>query len=50
VHQEGDEIHIDEIEASGGSKEGVVRWVLGIGTLLAILILSTEWIGMSVFG
>lgn len=34
------EIHIDDEKASGGSKEGVVRWVLLISTLAAIIILS----------
>ncbi len=38
------EIHIDEEQVSGGSKEGVVRWVLGIGLLLAIVALSLIWI------
>jgi hypothetical protein len=44
VHKEGEEIHIDETEASGGSKEGVVRWVLAGGLLLAIVLLSVTWI------
>ena len=44
MHTEGDEIHVDETEASGGSKEGVVRWVLIFGTLLAIGLLSVIWI------
>ena len=38
MHKEGDEIHIDEQEASGGSKEGVVRWIL------AVLLMSIVWI------
>ncbi|TNE29327.1 MAG: hypothetical protein EP350_09905 [Alphaproteobacteria bacterium] len=50
MHMEGDEIHVSDTEASGGSKEGVVRWVLGIGTLVAIIVLSTEWIGLSILG
>ncbi len=44
MHTEGEEVHIDETEASGGSKEGVVRWVLVFGTLLAIVLLSVIWI------
>ena len=44
MHNEGDEVHIDETEASGGSKEGVVRWILGIGLVLAIALLSAIWI------
>lgn len=38
------EVHIDETDASGGSKEGVVRWVLLISLLAAILIMSIIWI------
>ena len=44
MHKEGDEIHIDEQEASGGSKEGVVRWVLAGGLILAVLLMSIVWI------
>ena len=44
MHTEGDEVHVNEQEASGGSKEGVGRWVLGIGLFLAIAILSAMWI------
>jgi hypothetical protein len=43
MDQRGDEVHTSETEASGGSKEGVVRWVLVIGTLLAILLLGAIW-------
>ncbi|MGB3795521.1 MAG: hypothetical protein WA957_04375 [Alteraurantiacibacter sp.] len=38
------EVHIDEEDVSGGSKEGVVRWVLLISLLAAVLILSIIWI------
>ncbi|RDC60674.1 hypothetical protein HME9302_01889 [Alteripontixanthobacter maritimus] len=44
MHTEGNEVHVDAEEASGGEKTGVMRWVLGIGTLLAILGLSAIWI------
>ncbi|WP_370190721.1 hypothetical protein [Qipengyuania sp.] len=44
MHKEGEEVHLDETEASGGSKEGVVRWVLAGGLLLAIILLSITWI------
>ena len=44
VDNQNREIHIDEEDASGGSKEGVVRWILGIGLLLAIVFLSLIWI------
>lgn len=45
MEQRGEEIHTSETEASGGSKEGVVRWVLIIGTLLAIVALTLVWMG-----
>ena len=38
------EIHVNETEASGGSKEGVVRWVLIVGLVLVIGLLSVTWI------
>ena len=44
MHTEGEEIHVSDTEASGGSKEGVVRWVLVAGRLLAIILLSLIWI------
>ena len=44
AHQENGETHIDAEDASGGSKEGVVRWVLGIGLLLAVVFMSLIWI------
>ena len=44
MRSEGNETHVSETEASGGSKEGVVRWVLIIGTLLAVILLSAIWI------
>lgn len=43
MHTEGEEVHVSETEASAGSKEGVVRWVLIIGTVLAIVFLSIIW-------
>lgn len=43
MHKEGDEIHVDETEASGGSKQGVMIWVLVIGTFLAIAALTIIW-------
>ncbi len=44
MQKRGDEIHVDETEASGGSKEGVVRYVLIISLFLAIAFLSIIWI------
>ena len=39
-----DERHYSEAQASGGSKEGVVRWVLGISLLLVVIAMSLAWI------
>lgn len=44
MQREGDEVHIDTDEARGGSTPNVVRWVLAIGLLLAIVLLSATWI------
>lgn len=44
MHKDGDSVHVSEEEVSGASKEGVVRWVLIAGTLLAIIGLSAIWI------
>ena len=44
MHREGEEVHVSEEEVTGARKEGVVRWVLIIGTLLAIGALSIIWI------
>ena len=43
MERRGEQIVESETEASGGSKEGVVRWVLIIGTLLAVIFLSVIW-------
>ncbi|MBA4765365.1 MAG: hypothetical protein H2048_07780 [Erythrobacter sp.] len=44
MHTEDGHVHLDEQEASGGSKEGVVRWVLLGGLVLAVILLSIVWI------
>ncbi|MEC9067971.1 hypothetical protein [Pelagerythrobacter marinus] len=44
MERRGDEVHMNETEASGGSKEGVVRWVLIVGTFLAIAALTVIWV------
>lgn len=44
MHNEGDEVHVSEEEATGASRENVVRWVLIVGTLLAVIALSVIWI------
>lgn len=46
MQREGEEIHVDSEEASAGASDGRahVRWILAIGTLLAIIALSAIWI------
>ncbi len=39
-----DEPHYSDEQVSGGSKENVVRWVLGISLLLVIAAMSLAWI------
>lgn len=36
--------HLSEVEASGGEKTGVMRYVLAVSLLLAIGVLSVMWI------
>ena len=43
MERRGEQIVESETEASAGSKEGVVRWVLIIGLVLAIGFLSIIW-------
>lgn len=50
MHKHGDEIHVTDTEASAGSKEGVVRWVLLGGLVLAIALMSIVWIVPAVMG
>ena len=38
------EVHIETDEARGGSTPNIVRWVLGIGLLLAVVGMSLAWL------
>lgn len=40
MDQRGDEIHTTATEATGASREGVVRWVLIIGLLLVVVLFA----------
>lgn len=40
----GDEVHLDDDEARGGSTPQIVRYVLLISLALAVLAMSTVWI------
>ena len=44
MRMEGEEIHVTEEEASGGSQPHIVRYVLAASLLLAIIAMSVIWI------
>lgn len=44
MERQGDEVHVTEEEASGGSQPHIVRYVLGISLLLAVILMSVIWI------
>jgi hypothetical protein len=44
MEKQGQEIHVDEVEASAGETSGRVRWILAIGTILAIVLLTIIWV------
>ncbi len=49
MERRGDEIRVTTVEASGGSKPHIVRYVLTISLVLAVAALSAIWI-FAVFG
>lgn len=44
MERQGDEVHVTETEASGGSQPHIVRYVLGVSLLLVVILLSAIWI------
>ena len=44
MHKEGDEIHVDDTEASAGRKSGHVLKILIASLVLAVIGLSAVWI------
>ena len=44
MERQGDEVHLSEIEATGGVKAQGVRYVLGISLLLVVIAMSAVWI------
>jgi cobalamin biosynthesis Mg chelatase CobN len=50
MHREGDKVHVSTEEASGGVQGHGVRYVLIVGLLLAILLLSAIWITGTTLG
>lgn len=44
MERQGEEVHVTETEASGGSQPHIVRYVLGISLLLVVVLMSLVWI------
>lgn len=47
---DSEERHFSDEEVSGGSKENVVRWVLGVSLLLVVIAMSAVWIIPALMG
>jgi hypothetical protein len=48
MERQGDEVHVSEEEASGGSRPHIVRYILGISLILVVALMSLIWIVGSV--
>jgi hypothetical protein len=44
MERKGDEVHLNETEATAGVKAQGVRYVLGISLLLVVIAMSAIWI------
>lgn len=44
MYRSGDEVHLDDDEARGGSTPHIVRYVLITSLVLAVLAMSTVWV------
>jgi hypothetical protein len=44
MERQGDEVHLNETEATAGVKQHGVRYVLGFSLLLVVIALSAVWI------
>ena len=44
MHREGEEVHVDETEATGGIKGQGVRWVLIVSLIVVVAAMSAIWI------
>ena len=50
MERQGDEVHLNETEATAGAKAQGVRYVLGVSLLLAVIAMSAVWIWGSILG
>lgn len=48
MERQGDEVHVNEEEASAGTQPHIVRYVLGFSLLLVTILMSVIWIVGSV--
>jgi hypothetical protein len=44
MERDGDEVHLNETEATGATKSQGVRYVLGFSLLLVVVAMSAIWI------
>lgn len=44
MEREGNEVHVSQEEASGGSQPHIVRYILGVSLLLVVVLMSLIWI------
>ena len=44
MERQGDEVHLNETEATGAVKAQGVRYVLGVSLLLVVIAMSAVWI------
>ena len=49
MERHGEEVHLNEMEASAAEKPHIVRYVLGFSLLLVVIAMSAIWILGSIF-
>ena len=49
MERQGEEVHLNETEATGGVKAQGMRYVLGISLLLAVIAMSLVWVLPALF-
>lgn len=49
MYRAGDEVHLDDDEARGGSTPHIVRYVLMTSLALAVIAMSAVWIGRALY-
>jgi hypothetical protein len=50
MRKEGDEIHLTEEEASGGTKPHILRYMLAVSLALTIIAMTALWVVRSMNG